>query len=67
MKIMIVLVIKLILYGFIQLRYYLFDFFFFLIRPGGATILCAIEGMIFVRIFTRTEISPQVQRHILLK
>lgn len=29
MKIMIVLVIKLILYGFIQLRYYLFDYNFF--------------------------------------
>ena len=72
MKIIIVVVIKLFLYGvtgFIQLNYFFYFvivIFFFPHQTWRETISCTIEGMIFVGIFTGTEVSPELQKHNVL-
>ena len=67
----IVVVIKLFLYGitgFIQLNFFYFVIviFFFPHQTWRETIPCTIEGVIFVGIFTGTEVSPELQKHNVL-
>ena len=46
--------------------YFVIVIFFFPHQTWRETIPCTIEGVIFVGIFTGTEVSPQLQKHILL-